>query len=187
LIREDFLVDAKISGRRAGLVKQFAFPERLGRLHGGGGCHVVMDVRSRRRRFWLLEFLVATAMTVAILSVPIPIVERGSLEAAEMMTVRRMDVVRQCQAQYRSQFGKYAAMLAELGPQGANLIPASLASGEKDGYRFVLTAVPDGYTLVARPQVFGKTGRRTFFLDQDGIVHQNWGPELASLDSPEFK
>jgi hypothetical protein len=69
----------------------------------------------------------------------------------------------------------------------ANLIPGSLASGEKDGYRFVMTATPGGYTLVATPEVFGKTGRRTFFLDQDGIVHQNWGPELASADSPEFK
>ena len=124
---------------------------------------------------------------VVTVVIPIPIVERGRLNAAEMMAVRRMDVVRQSQSQYRSQFGKYAATLAELGPQAENLIPASLASGEKDGYRFVLTATPGGYTLVAAPEVFGKTGRRTFFLDQDGIVHQNWGQELASVDSPEFK
>ena len=42
-------------------------------------------------------------------------------------------------------------------------------------------------SIVASPEVFGSTGRRTLYLDQDGIVHENWGPELASADSPEFK
>jgi Protein of unknown function (DUF2950) len=126
-------------------------------------------------------------VTGAILSVGTPTVGTSILAATEMAALRRMEMVLQSQAQYRAQFGKYAATLAELGPQAAHLIPASLASGAKDGYRFVLTAVPGGYTLVASPEVFGKTGRRTFFLDQDGIVHQNWGPELASVDSPEFK
>ena len=95
----------------------------------------------------------------------------------------------------RTAFGKYAASLAELGPpnrggaegpQGAHLIPAALASGEKNGYLFVLSLTPAGYTLNATPKTFGSTGRRTFYLDQDGVVHQNWGRDPATADSPEF-
>jgi type IV pilus assembly protein PilA len=149
-----------------------------------------------RQGFSLVELLVVMAIIAIILAVALPIMTRARLGAEETMVVKEIHTIAQCQTQYQSQFGKYAATLAELGPpvrggaegpQAAHLIPASLASGEKDGYRFVLTATAGGYTLVATPEVFGKTGRRTFFLDQDGIVHQNWGPEMASLDSPEFK
>ena len=112
------------------------------------------------------------------------------------MVVREMHTIGQCQTQYQAQFGKYAATLAELGPpvrggaegpQAAHLISANLASGDKDGYLFTLTSNAGGYTVVASPKVFGSTGRRTFYVDQDGIVHQNWGQELASAESPEFK
>ena len=95
---------------------------------------------------------------------------------------------------YQSQFGKFAASLSGLGPAGgtagpraANLIPASLASGEKDGYLFVIALTPVGYSVNANPKAFGGTGRRTFYLDQDGIVYQNWSQEPASVVSPEFK
>ncbi len=153
-------------------------------------------MQRNRRGFSLVELLVVMAIIAIILAVALPIMSRARLGAVETMVVREMHTIGQCQTQYQSQFGRYAATLAELGPpikggvegpQAANLVQASMASGEKDGYRFVMTATPGGYTLVASPEVFGKTGRRTFFLDQDGIVHQNLGQELASADSPEFK
>ena len=114
----------------------------------------------------------------------------------EMAAVRDIQTIVSMQAQYMSQFGKYAASLAELGPAGngvrpgpwaADLIPASLASGQKDGYLFRIARTPGGYSINAEPIVFGKTGRRTFYTDQSIIIHQNWGPEPSSADSPEFK
>jgi prepilin-type N-terminal cleavage/methylation domain-containing protein len=153
-------------------------------------------MRHRRAGFSLVELLVAMAIIAIILAVSVPIMSRVRLNAVETMVVREMHTIGQAQTQYQAQFGKYAAALAELappanggaeGPNAAHLIPASLASGEKDGYVFVMNANAGGYTVVASPKVFGNTGRRTFFLDQDGIVHQNWGQELASAESPEFK
>ena len=114
----------------------------------------------------------------------------------EMAAVRDIQTIVSMQAQYMSQFGKYAASLAELGPAGngvrpgpwaADLIPASLASGQTDGYLFRIARTPGGYSINAEPIVFGKTGRRTFYTDQSIIIHQNWGPEPSSADSPEFK
>jgi type IV pilus assembly protein PilA len=155
-----------------------------------------MDMRNKLRGFSLVELLVVMAIIAIILAVGIPILSKARLNAVETMVVREMHTIGQCQTQYQSQFGKYAATLAELGPpvkggaegpQAANLIQANLASGEKNGYLFMLTTNAGGFTVVASPKVFGSTGRRTFYLDLDGIVHENWGPELASADSPEFK
>jgi type IV pilus assembly protein PilA len=83
--------------------------------------------------------------------------------------------------------------LAELGPApngaedpaAAGLIPAKLASGEKDGYLFTVTSTAGGYFVNAIPKSFGSTGRRTFYLDQNGVVHENWGRDPATGASPE--
>jgi type IV pilus assembly protein PilA len=147
------------------------------------------------RGFSLIELLVVIAIILVILAVAVPRIKEARLNAVETMVVREVQTLGQAQTQYQSQFGKFAASLVELGPpmsgtagpQAASLIPASLASGEKDGYLFVLALSPAGFSVNANPKIFGGTGRRTFYLDQDGIVHQNWGQEPASATSPEFK
>lgn len=66
--------------------------------------------------------------------------------AAETVVIREVQTIHQAQIQYLSQFGKYASTLLELGPPAngaagpaaANLIPAILASGDKDGYVFTM-------------------------------------------------
>ena len=157
-----------------------------------------MRVRRSKRQaegFSLMELLVVIAIILVILAVAVPRIKEARLNGVETMVVREVQTIGQAQMQYQSQFGKFAASLQELGspasgtagPQAANLIPASLASGEKDGYLFVLALTPLGYSVNANPKVFGGTGRRTFYLDQDGIVHQNWSQEPASTASPEFK
>jgi len=149
-----------------------------------------------KRGFSFVELLVVLAVIAIILAVAIPYIRSFRLEGVETMVAKEMQTVATAQVQYHSQFGHYAPSLAALGPparggvdrpDAAHLIPASLASGEKNGYTYVLAVTSAGYTLNANPKVFGASGRRTFYLDQDGIVHQNWGQDPASADSPEFK
>lgn len=51
-----------------------------------------------------------------------------------------------------------------------------LATGEKYGYRFTVTTtaissvIPANYQVTAVPQAYLRTGRRSFFLDQSGII-----------------
>src|ERR1700687_2856187 len=148
-----------------------------------------------RQGFSLIELLVVIAVILVILTVAIPVMRTARLNGVETMVIREVQTVGQGQTQYLSQFGNYAASLRALGPpanggaegpQAAHLIPASLASGEKDGYLFTMTVTPAGYSVNANPKVFGSTARRTFYLDQDGIVHQNWGREPASANSEEI-
>src|SRR5215469_7950002 len=69
----------------------------------------------------------------------------------------------------------------------AKLLPGSPASGEKNGYGFTLTKTPGGFTGNANPKVFGESDGRTFYIDEDGIVPQNWAPTPAAATSPEVK
>jgi prepilin-type N-terminal cleavage/methylation domain-containing protein len=119
------------------------------------------------RGFSLVELLVVIAIIAIVLAVSIPILSRARLNAVETMSCERCipsDNVRRS-------ISRSSANTPQLWLSGDHLRGAALR----------------GYTVVASPKIFGSTGRRTFYLDQDGIVHQNWGQELASGESPEFK
>lgn len=151
--------------------------------------------RRWRAGFSLVELLVTIAIILIILAIAIPSVESARLNADETAVMREVLTIHQAQMQYLSQFGRYANNLVELGPpdqgdagpQAASLIPRSLASGEKNGYVFSMNPSATGYAVSAIPKAFGSSGRRTFYVDQNGIVHQNWGREPATERSPEAK
>jgi type IV pilus assembly protein PilA len=180
-----------------------AHPTVLPRLHALRMFRVIIRVmdrwhskrRSRARGFSLIELLIVISIILVILAVAVPKLNTAKENANEMVVIREIQTVHQAQTQYQSQFGKYAASLNELGPptsggpgpQAADLIPGSLAAGEKDGYIFTLTATPQGYTVNANPKVYNSTGRRTFFSDQTMTIHQNWTAEPANPSSPELK
>jgi len=94
-------------------------------------------LRVRTCGFSLVELLVVIAIIVVLLAVALPNLISTHSSAAETVVRREIQTIYQAQIQYLSQFGKYASALAELGraagPSAANLIPASLASGEKNG------------------------------------------------------
>jgi prepilin-type N-terminal cleavage/methylation domain-containing protein len=150
---------------------------------------------ARARGFSLIELLIVIAIILIILAIAVPKLGSARMNATETVVIREIQTIHQGQTQYMSQFGQYATTLAMLGPpasggpgpQAADLIPSSLASGEKDGYTFVMTATPQGYTVNANPKVYNSTGRRTFFSDQSMTIHQNWSQEPANVSSPELK
>lgn len=110
----------------------------------------------------------------------------------ETVVIREIQTIHQAETQYKSQFGRYATLTqlgspanGSLGPQAADLIPSSFASGDEDGYLFVVKLTPSGYTVNAQPKIYNETGRRTFYSDQSMAIRQNWSAEPASATSPE--
>jgi hypothetical protein len=92
---------------------------------------------------------------------------------------------------YRRAYGKLPDTLAVLGPAPANgvspdaagLLDADLAGGDKDGYTIRYTIKSAGvdlpedqaskaetFSVASTPMEYGKTGRRSFFLDSSGIL-----------------
>jgi type IV pilus assembly protein PilA len=75
---------------------------------------------------------------------------------------------------------------------GQNLIAAELASGTRHGYRFQVEAVKDtgeglpGFIAVAVPTDYGSTGKRSFFVDETGVIRaaDSHGMEATKYDPP---
>jgi prepilin-type N-terminal cleavage/methylation domain-containing protein len=175
-------------------------------MHAYVRRYVVVDMRFRRHGaraalqfgFTLVETLVVSAIAGIILAIAIPALKDGHFRVSsrETTAVREMQSVVRAQSQYRARFGKYAASLDDLaapgngrakGPRAAGLIPVSLASGEKDGYLFTMVLTRTGYALIASPRIYAVNGRRTFYVNQDGVVHESLGERPASADSKVFK
>jgi hypothetical protein len=87
---------------------------------------------------------------------------------------------------YRVTYTHLPQNLSDLGPpakgapkgEQAGLVEAGLAAGRKDGYafRYVIVGANDSgapakYQLAAIPIAYGRTGTRSFFRDESGIIH----------------
>ncbi len=76
------------------------------------------------------------------MAIAIPHVNQAKMSANETSVAKQIGTIHTGQAQYNSQFGKFAIALTELGlpPNGtdsataADLIPLDLASGKKNGF-----------------------------------------------------
>ena len=142
----------------------------------------------KKTGFSLIELMIAIAVIALLAALAIPHFSDNLKLAHETAAIEQIKTLHTMQAQYYAQFQRYANSLAELGPPpaGAGLIPKKLADGGKSGYRFELRATAGGYALVALPEEFGKTGRRSFYSDETQVIRQTWGPEPADANSPEI-
>ena len=152
-------------------------------------------VRTRSQSgFSLIELLIVIAIILIIVGIAVPKFNSARMNANETAVINEIKSIHAAQAQYLSQFQRFATTLAELGPpasggpgpQAADLLPSVLVGGEKDGYTFTMTATPQGYNVTAVPKTYNTTGRRTFFSDQTMSIHQNWSNEPANASSPEL-
>ena len=151
--------------------------------------------RRRSRVFSLIELLIVIAIILIIITIAVPKYNRTQMYMRETAAVAAMQTIHKMQVQYQSQYGRYAASLAELGPPasgaptpaGADLIGNDLALGEKQGYKFTLTAAGGGYAINASPVTYGTSGTRSFYSDQSMVIRENYGPEPATANSKEMK
>lgn len=149
----------------------------------------------RRRGFSLIELLIVIAIIMIIVTVAASQYSKALMYTHETAAIGALKTVYAMQTQYNSQFGKYAQSLTELGPPAsgadgpaaAGLIDKDLAEGKKSGYLFTLQGSPTGFTILAVPERYGDTGRRTFYSDQSNVIRQNWTQEPANANSPELK
>jgi type IV pilus assembly protein PilA len=156
---------------------------------------MLTTARRARRGFSLIELLIVIAIILIIAAIAAPKLNIARMQAQEMAAVRTLTTIHVGETGYFSQFGKFAENLAQLGPPAggaasaaaADLIPGDLSTGQKSGYVFTLTASKEGYSISAVPQIFGQTGRRTFYSDQTMTIRENWSAEPATAQSKEIK
>jgi len=111
--------------------------------------------------------------------------EGAELEASENAAIAALRKFAAAVGAYRRVFGQLPETLAQMGPppkegisaEAAGLLDDELAAGKQGGYLFRYRALPastdsvePGFELAATPVEYGKTGRRSFFLDSSGVL-----------------
>jgi hypothetical protein len=133
--------------------------------------------------------------------------EEADLGAQEDNAIANLRSIAAALDTYRRGFGKLPDSLDQLGPAAkgeispdtAGLLDADVAGGNSNGYTFRYSIVspsgslaPEdadktaGYNLAATPEEYGKTGKRSFFLDATGVLRgdDKQGQVATSHDPP---
>ena len=129
-------------------------------------------------------------LSLGVLLLDLPALEvewdESEIEATEKDALESLKTIASAVDSYRNKYPHLPESLANLAPpargkpsaEAAGLLEADLAKGTKDGYvfRYVIAGASDlgapaKYELSATPLRYGRTGRRSFFRDSNGVVH----------------
>jgi type II secretory pathway pseudopilin PulG len=112
---------------------------------------------------------------------------RAANEGSAQASLRTLHAAEATYQATRGQ-GNYGT-LSELAAEG--LIDAKLAMGTKNGYIFTVELTTNelndpGFSVVGVPQTYGKTGIRSFFVDETGVMRggDNHGRPSTKMDLP---
>lgn len=108
---------------------------------------------------------------------------RAANEGSALATLR---TISQAEMTYQGTAAKYGT-LEELAASG--LIDPKLSSGIKNGYTFTVTLDsdnPEGFEVTGVPVTYGKTGIRSFYIDETFVIRagDNYGGPSTKMDEP---
>lgn len=129
-------------------------------------------------------------LSLGLLLLDLPALEMewdaAEIETTEQSAVVSVNKVADAVEDYRKKYSHLPESLSTLGPpihgsatvDAAGLLDSDLANGMKNGYniRYVIVGAstlgaPAKYAVSATPTHYGRTGRRSFFRDSDGVLH----------------
>jgi hypothetical protein len=163
----------------------------------GENVHVITMGLVREDGEWKL-------LSLGVLFLDLPALEvewdTEEMEATETGAIVALKKIADAMEAYRQKFGRLPESLANLGPplhgaangDAAGLVDSDLATGQKNGYgfRYVIVGAstlgaPAKYALAATPLQYGRTGKRSFFRDANGVLHgADHGGAIASESDP---
>ena len=112
--------------------------------------------------------------------------DAAEIESTEKIAIESLRTIADAVEKYRRTYTRLPESLANLAApakgaptvEAAGLLDPDLAAGSRSGYnfRYVLASnstlgAPAKYALAATPQVYGRTGKRSFLTEGDGVIH----------------
>lgn len=140
--------------------------------------------------FTLIELLIVMSVMLILMTLAVPQLLKLRKQADETSAIQSVRTISQAELQYNSAYpaNGFACSLTNLGgapgsaptAQAAQLLDASLSTGQKAGYTFAVTNCNKvsvnnqdmftSFTVTATPQSIGKTGDRGFCADENGTI-----------------
>jgi hypothetical protein len=128
--------------------------------------------------------------------------DAAEMDSTEHTAIEALKKIAEAIETYRRTYSRLPESLAKLAPpktgaaataDAAGILDAELASGVRNGYKFryVISGgntlgAPAKYEIAATPEVYGRTGRRSFFRDLNGGLHgaDRQGAVGSAVDPP---
>lgn len=136
----------------------------------------------------MIELMIVVTIIAIIAAVAIPLMSRNRIAANEASAVAGLRAIAHAEMTFHHSHGEYADFEDLSNATPPYLSDSNVASGLKDGYEFdVLSATSSGFEALASPIAFGKTGNKTFYIDESGIVRFSEDGSQPDSASPEWQ
>jgi prepilin-type N-terminal cleavage/methylation domain-containing protein len=151
----------------------------------------------KQKGFSLIELLIVVAIILIIAAIAIPNLLKSRIAANEASAVGTVRTLNTAQVTYNSSCQQYANGIGELNAgkvcaAGANIIDATLATGTKSGYTFVVIApgttangtIGTTFDVNADPITANVTGFRHFFSNESLVIRVDPAAPATNASNP---
>ena len=146
--------------------------------------------------FTLIELMIVVAIVAIIAAIALPSILRAKIAANETSAIEGLRIISEAEVVFyvqtmRPDPGTGNALYGDLSDLGTALPPfidRVLQEGEKSGYTYDIALndnpLGPGYEATAEPTAYPRSGIRTFFVNDEGVIRFNTDGTSATSTSP---
>ncbi len=145
-----------------------------------------------KQGFTLIELMIVIAIIAIMASLALPDLTKAKTVAGEAEAVSSLRRLAAAQSIFKNASGDYAESLEVLSggePNGTSLLDSALKNGRKSDYVFQVSSNTSfTWSATATPTDSDcRSGLRSFYVNQSGVIRWGTCPERPTEDSPPLK